>query len=217
MATYIHYIHHQAISPYMDEIFHIPQAQQYCYSYTFLPKSESWSSQHEQYTQKHDFTYDDKITTFPGLYWMSWLWRETLHFISWVSSDVFAVLYTLFNAMLSLLGLGSVQYIAGDVTGSQNDLLRYCHHGDLRVLNVLLGIVLFVVCVQCRDNVLSFLRPSRHSSHDPNDTKNDNNFYHMDTCLVAFLVCSWPTTHFYVYVYYTDTASTLMVMLAYNR
>ena len=41
-------LHYHNVAPYMDEIFHIPQAQHYC--------------------QGHFFHWDPKITTFPGLY-----------------------------------------------------------------------------------------------------------------------------------------------------
>ena len=47
-----------SIDPYMDEIFHIPQAEHFC---------------------RGDFDYwDPKITTFPGLYYISYVFYKVL-------------------------------------------------------------------------------------------------------------------------------------------
>jgi alpha-1,2-glucosyltransferase len=54
--------HHKVSTPYMDEIFHVPQAQRYCDS---------------------DFTnYDPKITTPPGLYLISLFVTKTIGIIA---------------------------------------------------------------------------------------------------------------------------------------
>lgn len=69
--------------PYMDEIFHVPQAQKYC-DYKF----DKW---------------DPKITTLPGLYFISFACLRTLAFALGHELDV--VCTTFFLRMINVLFL----------------------------------------------------------------------------------------------------------------
>ncbi|ORE11098.1 hypothetical protein BCV72DRAFT_198260 [Rhizopus microsporus var. microsporus] len=115
--------------PYMDEIFHIPQAQQYC--------------------QGNYFTWDPKITTPPGLY-------ITSNVLIYLSKSLFEL----------------------------NDL---CTVHALRVTNALFSIGLYLV-------LAAFFKRNR---------------------LYALTLAWLPVSHFYSFVYYTDSGSTFFVLLSY--
>lgn len=82
------------IEPYMDEIFHIPQSQLFC---------------------NNDFTYNSKITTFPGLYLITFLLlslpKQMFHFIlnnnNYFQKDILCSTYFLrgINILISILSL----------------------------------------------------------------------------------------------------------------
>ncbi|CAO3700330.1 unnamed protein product [Rhizopus microsporus] len=115
--------------PYMDEIFHIPQAQQYC--------------------QGNYLTWDPKITTPPGLYITS-------------------------NALIYL-------------SKSLFQLNNLCTVHALRATNILFSIGLYLV-------LAAFFKRNR---------------------LYALTLAWLPVSHFYSFVYYTDSGSTFFVLLSY--
>ncbi|KAI8112993.1 hypothetical protein M9435_002999 [Picochlorum sp. BPE23] len=129
---------------YMDEIFHIPQAQKYC-------KGDVWS-------------WDSKITTFPGLYALSAVAHGT------VQSIVSADLGLFFGTACS------VEY--------------------LRSFNVFLGIA----CVGVVHGIV------QHQLGDRNSRST------MDTILMVLVCAILPVHFFFVFLYYTDTASSLFVL-----
>ena len=57
--------------PYMDEIFHIPQAQKYCQGDFFLVSNLQNSKARVLKKKNLLFQWDDKITTLPGLYFVT--------------------------------------------------------------------------------------------------------------------------------------------------
>lgn len=91
-----------AIDPYMDEIFHIPQAQQYC-----LGNFEHW---------------DPKITTFPGLYYVSYLLYCVFAAVKPITCMP-SVLRSV-NVLLSYGLLFILKQCRSKVTGSDSDSWR---------------------------------------------------------------------------------------------
>lgn len=118
---------------YMDEVFHIPQAQAYC-------RGEYW-------------VWNDKITTFPGLYLFS--------------SGAFRILQQFVECNVNFLRFGNVLFVA----------------------------LTFYGCVLCRRRLVR--------EHDD------------DAVLHALMITTFPLSAFYYFLYYTDTASTCLVVLAY--
>merc|ERR1719414_1331959 len=86
-------------APYMDEIFHIPQAQKYCYG-----KFREW---------------DDKITTLPGLYIVS---VGVLNPISSWFEQIFCdpIHLRSINVMMSSLTFLILQRITTQIHGSKH-------------------------------------------------------------------------------------------------
>jgi alpha-1,2-glucosyltransferase len=125
---------------YMDEIFHIPQAQAYCRFPGFG-------------LVKHD----PKITTFPGLYW--------------ISAGMHALVRMTLNASL---------------TEYQGD----CSAAFLRSVNLALGFVGAALVY----GVITHVGGGRHAG------------------LSATLVTAFPIHAFFVFLYYSDTASTVFVL-----
>jgi hypothetical protein len=82
------------VEPYMDEIFHIPQSQSFC---------------------NNDFTYNSKITTFPGLYLISYIllsipnqiFHGILYNNDYFQKDILCSIYFLrgINILISILSL----------------------------------------------------------------------------------------------------------------
>ncbi|WFC99684.1 dolichyl-P-Glc:Glc2Man9GlcNAc2-PP-dolichol alpha-1,2-glucosyltransferase [Malassezia yamatoensis] len=126
-------------SPYMDEVFHVPQAIQFC--------NRSWAP-------------DPKVTTPPGLYWLTLLYQRLGYVCGW-DTDVtkLSTLRTVSLAALMLTPVLSELYLnQAMVTRSQ-------------------------------------LAP----------------IYRF---LVAVAVATIPTLYFFGFLYYTDSSSTMLVVMA---
>lgn len=134
-------------TPYMDEIFHIPQAQAYC-----------------EFPGLGNVGHDPKITTFPGVYWIS------------------ALAYALFRIVTG----SSPQNIGGE-----------CSAEFLRSVNVALG----CVGMGLVHGIVSHVRAHAGSPVKPDDDI-------IDTALAT----AFPLHAFFMFLYYTDTASTVFVL-----
>lgn len=130
-------------SPYMDEPFHVRQAQAYC-----ALRFDVW---------------DDKITTFPGVYVAA---SAAAHAMSW----------------LSRLG------------GLALDPQQLCTLGNLRAMNAVCGALVPAVCYW-------YLR-ERFQSASPGLL-----------ALNALAMAAVPSCLFFHFLFYTDTLSTLLVLL----
>lgn len=104
------YIQYAYVDVYMDEIYHIPQAQSYC---------------------NHNFTYwDDKITTFPGLYLQSYGMKTVAN----------AIIFHITNQSIS-------EYIS-------------CTPTFLRLCNAVTSFLLYCVLKRCRHKLQSKVNDS---------------------------------------------------------
>mmetsp|Transcript_19534 Transcript_19534/g.18868 ORF Transcript_19534/g.18868 Transcript_19534/m.18868 type:complete len:540 (+) Transcript_19534:194-1813(+) len=133
-------LQYQAVDPYMDEIFHVPQAMQYCDG-----NLSYW---------------DPKITTFPGIYLFS---AGAYKLISYPLREIFGIHVT-------------------------------CSFSFLRLMNTVLSAISPFLYSACRRKV----RPTAG-----------------DSTLIGILLFLYPVNFFYYFLYYTDTASTLSVVMVY--
>ncbi|KAI8079750.1 asparagine-linked glycosylation 10 [Halteromyces radiatus] len=137
LAIVAQLVNHLVPDSYMDEIFHIPQAQQYC--------------------QGDYVTWNPKLTTPPGLYIIS----------------------------LGLKGIGDIFH-----------LQNLCSIQGLRATNLIFAFLLYFVL----NSLLFQLHPTTSSFH---------------RSLYALILSWFPVSFFYYFLYYTDTGSTLFVLLSY--
>ncbi|GMF19880.1 unnamed protein product [Phytophthora lilii] len=77
-------VNHVVPEPYMDEIFHVPQAQKYCQGRfgALRPIPMGWIAVLSSGYCGAD-EWDPKITTFPGLYLVSTLYAKTVATLGW--------------------------------------------------------------------------------------------------------------------------------------
>ncbi len=160
------WVHHlfaiEVPEPYMDEVFHIPQAQAYC----------------RRFPRVGSVPHDPKITTFPGVYLVSAL-----------------------ASALRRVGMGI----------NLEDLGGECSVGFLRGVNAVLacigaGITYSLVVRQRARCKLLMERTDdegrkRWSGHD--DTQ---------SAIDVALATAFPLHAFFVWLFYTDTASTVFVL-----
>ncbi|KAK4213944.1 DIE2/ALG10 family-domain-containing protein [Rhypophila decipiens] len=146
-------VDHYVPEPYLDEVFHIPQAQTYC--------------------QGRFWDWDDKITTPPGLYLLSVanhkLWR-----------------------------------------------LAECTSFSLRNNNVLDILLIALLAALCRDDIEARTAEQQQDSR-PTQSPKKRQFFSLYTCHTALNIALFPVLFFFSGLYYTDVASTLLVLLAYKN
>ncbi|KAK3312362.1 DIE2/ALG10 family-domain-containing protein [Apodospora peruviana] len=125
--------------PYLDEVFHIPQAQKYC-------EGRYWD-------------WDDKITTPPGLYLLSVVYHKlwmlgTCTPLSLRSNNLFAVLLTALLAGLCRNKIEARQAERDGITKKSNDFSFYAYHS---AINIALFPVLFFFSALYYTDVVSTL------------------------------------------------------------
>ncbi|KAM7184484.1 DIE2/ALG10 family domain containing protein [Rhypophila sp. PSN 637] len=149
-------VDHYVPEPYLDEVFHIPQAQTYC--------------------QGRFWDWNDKITTPPGLYLLSVanhkLWR-----------------------------------------------LAECTSFSLRNNNVLDILLIALLAALCRDDIEArTAEQQQDSSSCPTQSPQKKpQSFSLYTCHTALNIALFPVLFFFSGLYYTDVASTLLVLLAYKN
>ncbi|KAM7212996.1 DIE2/ALG10 family domain containing protein [Rhypophila decipiens] len=145
-------VDHYVPEPYLDEVFHIPQAQTYC--------------------QGRFWDWDDKITTPPGLYLFSVashkLWR-----------------------------------------------LAECTSFSLRNNNVLDILLIALLAALCRDDIEA-RTAEQQRARQPTQSPKKPQSLSLYTCHTALNIALFPVLFFFSGLYYTDVASTLLVLLAYK-
>ncbi len=165
------------IEPYMDEVFHIPQAQKYCEG-TFYP--DGW---------------DSKITTFPGVYMLSFALKTAWEFSVWAFREV--------KDMVVEKPTPASYWLYDSTPTPSVDLgVDLCSKDALRAQSMVLGCLIFLTSVKARRALLATSRESSSSESAGAST------------LLALVVTLFPVSAFFYFLFYTDTVSTLLLVLS---
>eukprot|EP00605_Chrysophyceae_sp_TOSAG23-4_P002580 GSChrysophyteH1.ASY1.ANO1.2850.1 assembled CDS len=151
-------------TPYMDEIFHIPQAQRVC--------------RHFLENNTHAIQWDSKITTLPGVY--------------------------LLSTFFAKLGLGRL----GDAS---NIIDIVCSSSALRMHNMAMAVMLAVVLYNTRKVLLLTSRAKAKAGDESRGLMG----IQVDCILISAMGALWPVSGLYYFLYYTDTAASLSLLLTY--
>ncbi len=160
------WVHHlfaiEVPDPYMDEIFHIPQAQSYC----------------RQFPRVGSVPHDPKITTFPGVYLASAL-----------------------ASVLRRVAMGrSLDFVGGE-----------CSVGFLRGVNAVLACIGACTAYNlvARERARCKLLMEKTGEEERNCWSGDDD---TRSVIDMALATAFPLHAFFVWLYYTDTASTVFVL-----
>lgn len=166
----------EGVEAYMDEVFHIPQAQRYCEG-KFYP--DGW---------------DSKITTFPGVYYLSYLLKTGWELAVKVGREAL----TLANQEKE----EPSSYWLYDSTPAPSATLGFdlCSTQALRAQSVVLGCLIFLASFRARGALVA----AREGQGEGKGA----------SVATALVVTLYPVSAFYFFLFYTDTASTLFLVLA---
>jgi alpha-1,2-glucosyltransferase len=164
------------IEAYMDELFHIPQAQRYCEG-KFYP--DEW---------------DSKITTFPGVYYLSYMLKTGWELTVAAGREALVVVKQEKEEPASY-------WLYDSTPAPSKDLgVDMCSMLALRAQSVVLGGLIFFVSFQARGALIA----CRGGSAEGKGA----------SVLMALVATLYPVSAFYYFLFYTDTASTLFLVLA---
>lgn len=155
---------------YMDEIFHVPQTQAYCRG-----RWRDW---------------DDKITTFPGLYLTAVAYAKAIALVRSAAGEAHeAMAPVLVQAPAASSGSSPLTVHTSDA----------CPTALLRTINVVYG----ALCIPVVFLLLRKLHPAAYARRP------------MALVLSTIQLSLFPLAFFFHFLYYTDTASLFWVLLAY--
>ena len=204
------------ISPYMDEIFHIPQAQRFCER--FLPDASFHSFGIETHQSDNKMnqkvigssdcdkqicakiwgvSWDPKITTLPGIYLFSVLLETLRYYTIYYLNTLMSNIQVYLPTKLLMRGMSFMP--------------AACTVTDLRLHNIFLAFLIFPLCIWTRKRwIMQSCMQLQGTAKGPTSV-----CIHYDAIVVASLCVLYPALAGYYSLYYTEALSSCCLILTY--